>query len=155
MINKVCSLFRNLYYRIRYGYKIDRARSELREWSARLKIGGMPVLKEMMAQFKWHSDGSVEWIPDSPEIVVARGWKDDCDGAAVLAQWGFKQLEIPADVYRLDRPGGGHRVCVTRGKSFFTSNGQVVEIPYGESWEHFVTEWGWHKSMNYRNLERV
>ena len=109
MINKVCSLFRNLYYRIRYSYKIDRAEAELREWSVRLKAAGMPAFKEMMAQFKWHSDGGVEWIPDSPEIVVARGWKDDCDGAAVIAKWGFKQMNILSAIYRLDRSGGGHR----------------------------------------------
>ena len=39
MINKACSFFRNLYYKIRYGYKIDRAEAELREWSVRLKAG--------------------------------------------------------------------------------------------------------------------
>jgi len=155
MINKVCSLFRNLYYKIRYGYKIDRAEAEMREWSVRLKAGGMPAFKEMMAQFKWHSDGGVEWIPDSPEIVVARGWKDDCDGAAVLAQWGFRQMNILSAIYRLDRPGGGHRVCVAWSKSVFTSNGSVVEIPYGVDWEHYVIEWGWHREMNYRDIERV
>lgn len=154
-MNRLSSFFRNLYYRIRYGYKIDSAKAELKEWSVRLKVGGIPVLKAMMGQFTWHSDGGAEWVPDSPEIVVARGWKDDCDGAAVLAQWGFKQMGVPSDIYRLDRSGGGHRVCVDKGKSVFTSNASVVDIPAGPDWREHVRLWGWHKGRGYSLPERV
>lgn len=149
------SFFRNLYYKIRYYYKLEDAKAELREWSAWLQAGGLPTFKRMMAQFKWRSDGGYEWIPDSPEMVVARGWKDDCDGAAVIAEWGFKKIGMPCRIYRLDRKGGGHRVTVTNDHAYFTSNASVIEIPPGIDWKGYIKNWDWHKGQKYRSIKKV
>lgn len=149
------SFWRNLYYYVRYPYKISRAKKELAEWKNKLTDGGMQAFKIMMSQFKWRSDGAVEWIPDSPEIIVARGWTDDCDGAAVLAEWGLKQINMPCKIYRLKRASGGHRVCVTNDHRFFTSNGSVVSITTPEDWRKFILNWGWHKAYKYYQVEGV
>lgn len=148
-MRKIISLFRNLYYNLRYPYKLNRAKKELTEWRAKLKDGKMAAFKTMMCQFRYRSDGAVEWVPDSPEMVVARGWTDDCDGAAVLAQWGFRQIGMPCRIYRLVRSGGGHRVCVTNDHRYFTSNGSVVEIPTATDWKNFILSWNWHKVYRY------
>ena len=149
------SFFRNLYYNLRYAGKLKAAKKELAEWSAKLKDGGLPALSIMMAQFRWRSDGGYEWIPSSPEMVVARGWQDDCDGAAVLARWGLRQIGMPCDIWRLKRDGSGHRVCVTRDRLIFTSNGTVAGIPMGCDWKRYIIDWGWHRGMKYSGMERV
>lgn len=149
------SFFRNLYYHLRYSYKIKRAKKELAEWKAKLKDGGLAAFKTMISQFRYRSDGSAEWVPDSPEMVVARGWKDDCDGSAILARWGFNQIGMPCTIFRLVRSGGGHRVCVTDDKRYFTSNGSVVEIPAGADWQAFILGWSWHKAYKYTRIEKV
>lgn len=149
------SFIRNLYYHVRYPYKIKRAKKELAAWKIKLKDGGLAAFRVMMSQFRYRSDGSAEWVPDSPEMVVARGWKDDCDGAAVTAEWGFRQMSMPCTIYRLVRSGGGHRVCVTNDHRYFTSNGSVVEIPEGADWKAFVLGWNWHKNYHYTRIEKV
>lgn len=151
------SFFRNLYYNLRYAGKLKAAKKELAEWSAKLKDGGLPAFQVMMSQFRWRSDGPVEWVPDSPEMVVARGWQDDCDGAAVIAKWGLAQIGIKADIWRLYRSGSGHRVCVARDRSLFTSNGDVAHIPRHADvdWQLYIINWAWHRANRYDGMKRV
>lgn len=148
------SILRNAYYRLRYAYKMKDAERELNAWAIRLKTHRMLAFREMMAKFHWRSDGPVEWVPDSPEMVVARGWKDDCDGAAVLAEWGFRQTGQQCRIYRLKCDGSGHRVCVTNNNAWFTSNGSVVAIPLGAEWKEYILNWGWHRNR-YKSIEVV
>lgn len=145
--------FKNLFVSIFRRSDLKKARKDLDRWAVVIKAEGIHGMRKFMSQFKWRKE-STDWTPDGPEVVVANGYKDDCDGAAVLAKWAFHQLGMPSHYYRL-KGKTNHRICVTDNLKWFTSNGDVVEIPDNMVMERYVLKWGWHRAKGYEKVVRV
>lgn len=144
--------FKNLYIHIFKKSDLKKAEKELDRWKVIIQSEGIHGLRKMMSKFKWKKESS-DWTPDDPAIVVMNGWKDDCDGAAVLAKWGFRQLGLSSDFYRL-KGSSNHRVCITSDKKWFVSNSSVVEITSPE-WRTFVLTWNWHSTKKYTSIQKI
>ena len=87
----------------------------------------MRTIHELMQEFQWAEDRVGDWTPWVITLAY-RGLKDDCDGAAALAKWWFKQNGIKADIFNLYSDREGHTVCVTRGRTKMVTNERVVNL---------------------------
>ena len=92
-----------------------------KEWYSTFK------LDELMRMFKWREDTGGDWTP-WPMTLVCIGLEDDCDGAAALAKWWFKEHRIKADIFNLYSDKSGHTVCVTKNRETMVTNERVVNL---------------------------
>lgn len=110
-------------------------RSKLRSYTK-----NVDDIKATMKRFKWTADKYIDWRP-WVITILAREYKDDCDGAAALAHWLFKVIGMKAQkVVLTSKKGfGGHMVCITRGRTIMISNDMYVKLnPL--NWEKDVDE---------------
>ena len=112
------------------------------------KIGAvrsdMKMLKELtldafMKKFLWQDDVMGDWTP-WVMTIICNDFTDDCDGAATLAKWWFKQNGIKADIFNLYSDREGHTVCVTRGRTKMVTNERVVNLN-PMNWEKEMLEY--------------
>jgi hypothetical protein len=75
----------------------------------------------------WMEDRVGDWTPWIITIVY-NGLADDCDGAAALAKWWFKQHGIKAEILNLYSDKEGHAVCVTKDRETMVTNERVVSL---------------------------
>jgi len=89
-----------------------------------------------MGSFVWMKDKEGDWSP-WPITIVARGLKDDCDGAAVLAKWHLKKNGFSSRIIHLfsEDMKVGHDICMVEGESFFVSNESIIEINNPQNWK--------------------
>ena len=87
------------------------------------------TLNELMSKFKWKADNLKDWNP-WVITIVARDLVDDCDGAAVLAKWWYKEHASEGRIVVLYSADGksGHAVCVRVDNKEFVSNDDVVVL---------------------------
>ena len=87
----------------------------------------MRTIHELMQEFQWAEDRVGDWTPWVITLAY-RGLKDDCDGAAALAKWWFKQHGIKAEILNLYSATEGHTICVTKDKETMVTNERVVNL---------------------------
>ena len=109
------------------------------------KIGAvrsdMKMLKELtldafMKKFLWQDDVMGDWTP-WVMTIICNDFTDDCDGAAALAKWWFKQHGIKADIFNLYSDKSGHTICVTKDRTKMVTNERVVHL-FPETWEQDI-----------------
>jgi len=95
----------------------------------RAQMGRLKVLplQEVMARFRWRTDSLKDWTPWVMTIVY-NDLQDDCDGAAALARWWFKEHGVASDILCLYSDQAGHAVCVTRDRTRMVTNECVVDL---------------------------
>lgn len=88
-----------------------------------------------MKDFIWTKDSFKDWNPWI-YIIIARKFKDDCDGAATFAKWHLKQNNIESNIISLfdKKTKSGHAICVTKGRTLMISNNEVYKIN-SNNWE--------------------
>ena len=93
-------------------------------------------LKELLYKFIWVSNAAKDWIPWIITITN-RKWKDDCDGAATLANYWYKKNGIKSSVINLfdSKFTIGHAICVKNDHTEFTSSDKVIVIKNSDNWE--------------------
>lgn len=128
----IWSFIRNCVFWLFHLNKIKWAKQEM----AQLKLW---QLEKLMAVFKWKEDTIGDWTPWVATIVY-QDFTDDCDGAANLAKWWFKQNGIKADIFNLYSAKEGHTICVTRDRAMMVSNGNVVTLNPA-TWEADVMQY--------------
>ena len=89
-------------------------------------IKGLKI-ETLMNLFKWQEDVMGDWTP-WVSTVIAKDLQDDCDGAAALAKWWFKEHGIKADIFNLYSATAGHTVCVTWDRETMVTNERVVNL---------------------------
>jgi len=89
-------------------------------------IKGLKI-ETLMNLFKWQEDVMGDWTP-WVSTVIAKDLQDDCDGAAALAKWWFKEHGIKADIFNLYSATAGHTVCVTKDRETMVTNERVVNL---------------------------
>ena len=128
----ILSFIRNCVFWLFHLNKIGAVRSD------------MKMLKELtldafMKKFLWQDDVMGDWTP-WVMTIICNDFTDDCDGAATLAKWWFKQNGVEAEILNLYSDKEGHAVCVTKDRTKMVTNERVV-ILNPACWEKEMLEY--------------
>ena len=85
------------------------------------------TLDAFMMKFLWQEDVMGDWTP-WVMTILCNDFQDDCDGAAVLAKWWFKEHGVEAEILNLYSDKEGHAVCVTKDREIMVTNERVVNL---------------------------
>ena len=132
IIKPIWSFIRNLVFWLFRLNKIAAAKKKM-EALKKLRFG------ELMLKFRWTEDKLGDWTP----WVITLAYnelQDDCDGAAALAKWWFKEHRIKADIFNLYSDKEGHTVCVTKDRETMVTNERVVNLN-PMNWEKEMLEY--------------
>jgi hypothetical protein len=116
----VWSFIRNCVFWLFHLNKISAVRADMKMLKAL-------TLDAFMKKFLWQEDVMGDWTP-WVSTILCNDFQDDCDGAAALSKWWFKQHDIKADIFNLYSDKSGHTVCVTRDRTKMVSNDRVLEL---------------------------
>ena len=84
-------------------------------------------LESLMALFTWQEDKAGDWT-QWIVTLVENNLTGDCDDAATLAKWWFKEHGVEAEILNLYSDKEGHTVCVTTSRGWMVSNENVVML---------------------------
>ena len=96
-------------------------------------------LESLMALFTWQEDKAGDWT-QWIVTLVENNLTGDCDDAAALAKWWFKEHGVEADILNLYSATEGHTICVTRDRKRMVSNRNVVSLNPA-TWEQDVMQY--------------
>lgn len=100
----------------------------------RMKTEALKIpLESLMYGYIWKEDSFADWTPWASTILY-NALSDDCDGAAALAKWWFKQNGVEAEILNLYSSTEGHAICVTKDRMRMVTNERVVHL-FPETWE--------------------
>ena len=116
-------------------FRLNKIAAARREMSV---IKGLKI-ETLMNLFKWTEDTIGDWT-QWVFTLVYNDFKGDCDDAANLAKWWFKQNGIKADILNLYNLKDGHTICVTRDRKRMVSNRNVVSLNPA-TWEQDVMQY--------------
>ena len=125
----IWSFIRNCVFWLFRLNKIGQVRKSMGE------IKGFPI-EYVMSQFKWQEDRIGDWT-QWVSTLIYNGLTGDCDDAAALAKWWFKQNGIKADIFNLYSAKEGHTICVTKDRTKMVTNERVVHL-FPETWEQDI-----------------
>jgi len=84
-------------------------------------------LESLMALFTWQEDKAGDWT-QWIVTLVENNLTGDCDDAATLAKWWFKEHGVEAEILNLYSDKEGHTVCVTKNRETMVTNERVVNL---------------------------
>lgn len=118
----VYSFFVNVFYWIFNFGDLAEAKKRKEEFKAL-------ELEKLISRFKWINDDPVDWYPWIITIIN-KDLEDDCDGAAILAKWWYKEHNIDSKLVFIYSDDGelGHAICVKNDNSQFVSNKEVINL---------------------------
>ena len=116
----VWSFIRNCVFWLFHLNKISEVRADMKMLKAL-------TLEKFMKKFLWQEDVMGDWTP-WVATILCNDFQDDCDGAAALAKWWFKQHGIKSDIFNLYSAAEGHTVCVTKDRETMVTNERVVNL---------------------------
>ena len=132
----IWSFIRNCVFWLFHLNKISEARIE------KASLIKMDIV-DTMRMFIWREDTFGDWTPWIITLCaneVDDKFQDDCDGAAALAKWWFKQHGVDAEILNLYSDKEGHTVCVTKDRTKMVTNERVVSLN-PTCWEKEVMEY--------------
>ena len=91
------------------------------------RVSTIKDIKKELKKLSWVSDHFKDWTPWLITFVC-RGYKDDCDGAAIFGRFLFSCIGIKSKIYYLRGPGSGHAVCVTALGNWMVSNNRLIAL---------------------------
>lgn len=101
--------------------------NRLPKYSGMLKEMQAMSLPKVMSEFIWTKDKLKDWRP-WPITIIARDLKDDCDGAAIMAQWWQKKHGIPSRFVYLYSITSSHVICVSNDNTWAVSNQEIIKL---------------------------
>ena len=93
-------------------------------------------LEPLMTIFTWQEDKVGDWT-QWIVTLVENNLTGDCDDAANLAKWWFKQNGVEAEILNLYSETEGHTICVTKDRTKMVTNERVVHL-FPETWEQDI-----------------
>jgi len=129
----IWSFIRNCVFWLGHLNKVGQAKLQAKAFSK------MRTIHELMQEFQWAEDRVGDWTPWVITLAY-RGLKDDCDGAAALAKWWFKQNRVEAEILNFYSATEGHTICVTKDRETMVTNERVVML-HPDNWKKEVLEY--------------
>ena len=71
------------------------------------------AIVNLMRKFCWKTDTVGDWTCWPITLIYSEMW-GDCDDAAALAKWLFKEHGVEAEILNLYSAKEGHTICVTK-----------------------------------------
>ena len=96
-------------------------------------------LEPLMTVFTWQEDKGGDWTQWISTLIY-NGYQGDCDDAANLAKWWFKEHGVEAEILNLYSTKEGHTICVTKDRETMVTNERVVYLN-PTCWEREVLEY--------------
>ena len=84
-------------------------------------------LETLMGLLKWTEDNFKDWV-QWPSTLIYNDFKGDCDDAARLGYWWFKQNGVESEILNLYSDKSGHTICVTKDRTKMVTNERVVNL---------------------------
>ena len=128
----IWSFIRNCVFWLFHLDKIGWAKNEmvlLKAWQ----------LEPLMTIFTWEEDKVGDWTQWVITLVCNK-FTGDCEDAANLAKWWFKEHGIDAEILNLYSDKFGHTICVTKDRETMVTNERVVNLN-PTRWEREVLEY--------------
>ncbi len=96
-------------------------------------------IETVMQWFVWKEDSLRDWTQWITTMVCSQ-FRGDCDDAAQLAKWWFKEHGVEAEILNLYSAKEGHAICVTKDRTKMVTNERVVELNPA-TWEQDVMKY--------------
>lgn len=122
VIHPIWSFIINLLYWMVHIKNLKLVKKKKKELAAKCK--NITALRKQMKSFSWVEDNWKDWRPWIITIID-NDYEDDCDGAAELARFLFKQIGIQGNIISLRGNEPGHAIYVSNDKVYMTSNQYV------------------------------
>ena len=90
------------------------------------EIKGISI-ESLMSAFRWQEDRVGDWT-QWVSTLVYNNFKGDCDDAAALAKWWFKEHGVEAEILNLYSDKEGHTICVTKDRTKMVTNERVINL---------------------------
>ena len=90
-------------------------------------IHSLSDIKTLMSKCRYKKDKTKDWLPWIITLVD-RDFEDDCDGAAILGRWAFKQIGVKSDLVSLYGKNSGHMICVSKDRKYIISNNYIFNL---------------------------
>jgi len=87
-------------------------------------IKGLADVKKCLCKVKWKKDNLKDWRP-WVITMIHKKFVDDCDGAAVLANFLFSILGVKGRILSL-RGKTGHAIYLSNARQFMTDNSIIL-----------------------------
>jgi len=84
-------------------------------------------LEDCMSKFKWKEDNLKDWYK-WVSVLIIHNFIGDCDDAARLSKFWFKQNGVESEILNLYSDKEGHTVCVTKNRETMVTNERVVNL---------------------------
>ena len=110
--------------------------NKIKQTKGRMSLAKGLDIDFVMVHFKWQPDKVGDWT-QWPSTLIYNDFTGDCDDAAALAKWWFKQNGVEADILNLYSDKEGHTVCVTKDRETMVTNERVVHL-FPETWEQDI-----------------
>ena len=120
IIKPIWSFIRNCVFWLFRLNKIKWARDDMKSFKEL-------ALVNLMRKFCWKTDTIGDWTCWPITLIYSEMW-GDCDDAAALAKWWFKQHGVEAEILNLYSDKSGHTVCVTKDRETMVTNERVVNL---------------------------
>ena len=129
---------KDLYYTIDKSIKIKREVTDIEDAS------------EFMGDFDWNAE-KIDW---KPWVITAihkyiSETYDDCDGAAVLWKWLFRNVGYDAEIWHLRGKGVGHAVTITKDKEYMGSNSILYKFRSPNNWKEEILDYYFDGKYDY------
>ena len=116
----IWSFIRNCAFWLFHLNKIKWAREDMKTFKEL-------ALVNLMRKFCWKTDTVGDWTCWPITLIYSEMW-GDCDDAAALAKWWFKEHGVEADIFNLYSAKEGHTICVTKDRMRMVTNERVVNL---------------------------
>ena len=122
--NPIWSFLINCLYWLFHFYKLPSALKERNIISMKAQV--FAEIPGLLKKVTYTPDSWKDWTPWIITLI-ARDFKDDCDGSAVFGKFLFKCAGYKSKIKSL-RGKTGHAICVTNDGKYMISNNQLIEL---------------------------
>lgn len=112
---------------------------KIKQTKGRMSLAKGLDIDFVMVHFKWQPDKVGDWTQWISTLIY-NDLDGDCDDAANLAKWWFKNHGVEAEILNLYSSKYGHTICVTKDRRIMVTNERVVDLN-PESWEQDVMKY--------------
>lgn len=122
--NPIWSFLINCLYWLFHFYKLPSALKERNIISMKAQV--FAEIPGLLKKVTYTKDSWKDWTPWIITLI-ARDFKDDCDGSARLGKFLFKCAGYKSKIKSL-RGKTGHAICVTNDHKWMVSNNELIDI---------------------------
>jgi len=101
--------------------------NKIKQTKGRMSLAKGLDIDFVMVHFKWQPDKVGDWT-QWPSTLIYNDFTGDCDDAAALAKWWFKEHGVEAEILNLYSDKSGHTICVTKDRTKMVTNERVVNL---------------------------